>query len=118
MIDIAEFAVVDVETTGLFHRIDRIIEIAVIRVDGNGNLVDEYVTLVNPNRDLGPTHIHGITAKEVNYRKHLCFARCNLQVMSTLTFLAEAVRLAVPTLESHSSRLILLITMQERLHNS
>jgi DNA polymerase-3 subunit epsilon len=65
MIDLAEFAVVDVETTGLFHQVDRIIEIAIIRVDSKGNLLDEYSTLVNPNRDLGPTHLHGISAKDV-----------------------------------------------------
>lgn len=61
-----EYTVVDVETTGLFPEMhDRIIEIAAIRVDSNGNFLDEYVTLINPNRDVGPTHIHGITAKEV-----------------------------------------------------
>lgn len=66
MISNTEFTVVDVETTGLFpQREDRIIEIATIRMDGKGNLIDEYTTLVNPNRDLGATHIHGITAKEV-----------------------------------------------------
>ncbi len=61
-----EFSVVDVETTGLFpdHH-DRIIEIAVVRVNVAGNVLDEYSTLVNPNRDLGPTHIHGICAGDV-----------------------------------------------------
>jgi len=60
-----EFAVVDVETTGLFpERHDRIVEIAVIRVDSAGRRLDEYCSLVNPNRDLGPTHIHGISARE------------------------------------------------------
>jgi DNA polymerase-3 subunit epsilon len=42
---------------------NRIIEIAAIRVDGSGTPLDEYATLVNPNRDLGPTDIHGITAR-------------------------------------------------------
>ena len=60
-----EFAVVDVETTGLFpEKNDRIVEIAVIRVDADGRRLDEYCSLVNPNRDLGPTHIHGITATQ------------------------------------------------------
>jgi DNA polymerase-3 subunit epsilon len=60
-----EFAIVDVETTGLFpERHDRIVEIAVIRVDSAGRRLDEYCSLVNPNRDLGPTHIHGISARE------------------------------------------------------
>jgi DNA polymerase-3 subunit epsilon len=65
-IDNTQFTVFDVETTGLFPQVhDRIIEIAAIRVDGSGTPLDEYATLVNPNRDLGPTDIHGITAKEV-----------------------------------------------------
>jgi len=61
-----EFAVVDLETTGLFpKRGDKIIEFAAIRLDGSGEIVREYNTLINPNRDLGPVNIHGITAKEI-----------------------------------------------------
>ena len=61
-----EFAVLDVETTGLFpggH--DRIVEIAVIKTTGAGEILDEYATLVNPRRDLGPVAIHGIHATDV-----------------------------------------------------
>jgi len=58
-----EYAVVDVETTGLYpERHDRIVEIAVIRMDASAKRLDEFCSLVNPNRDTGPTHIHGITA--------------------------------------------------------
>jgi DNA polymerase III epsilon subunit-like protein len=39
--------------------------VGIIRVEPNGTLGDEFVTLVNPERDLGPTHIHGITARDV-----------------------------------------------------
>jgi DNA polymerase-3 subunit epsilon len=60
------FAVVDVETTGFSPRLhDRVIEVAVIRVSPEGRPADEYTTLVNPCRDVGPTHIHGITASDV-----------------------------------------------------
>lgn len=60
------FAVVDVETTGFSPRLhDRVIEVAVVRVSPERHPVDEYTTLVNPCRDVGPTHIHGITASEV-----------------------------------------------------
>lgn len=58
------FAVVDVETTGLFN-LDRIVEIAVVTLDSAGTIIDEYDTLVNPERDVGPTHVHGITASMV-----------------------------------------------------
>jgi DNA polymerase-3 subunit epsilon len=59
-------AVVDTETTGLFpggH--DRMVEVAALLLDYQGNLVDSYETLLNPARDLGPTHIHGIRAEEI-----------------------------------------------------
>lgn len=60
------FSVIDVETTGLFAAgSDRIIEIAIVRMNQEGGIVDEYCTLVNPCRDIGPTRIHGIHAWEV-----------------------------------------------------
>lgn len=62
----AGYAVVDVETTGLFPgRHDRVVEIGVVLVDRDGRGVDEWSTLVNPARDLGPQHIHGIRAQDV-----------------------------------------------------
>src|SRR3990172_10776779 len=66
MLGAAAFAVVDVETTGFSPRLhDRVIEVAVVRLSPGGLPADEYTTLVNPCRDVGPTHIHGITATEV-----------------------------------------------------
>lgn len=61
----APFAVLDVETTGLSPARDRIIEIAVVRCAPDGSIVDEWSTLVNPGRDPGPTHIHGIQAADL-----------------------------------------------------
>ena len=62
------FAVVDIETTGFSPLVgDRIIELGIVRVDGDGSTVDEYVTLVNPLRDIGPTHVHGITQEDVEH---------------------------------------------------
>jgi DNA polymerase-3 subunit epsilon len=60
------FAVVDVETTGLSPWLhDRVVEVAVVKMDPARGILDEYVTLVNPDRDVGPTWIHGITATDV-----------------------------------------------------
>jgi DNA polymerase-3 subunit epsilon len=60
------FAVIDLETTGLFPaRGDRVIEVAVVRVEPDGSITDRYVTLVNPDRDLGPTALHGISAQQL-----------------------------------------------------
>lgn len=59
-------AVIDLETTGLFpSRHHRVLELAVVMVQPNGSVVDEYVTLINPGRDIGETSIHGISAAEV-----------------------------------------------------
>ena len=59
------FAVVDLETTGLFPKHDRVIEVAVVNLADDCTLTDEWSTLVNPDRDVGPTDIHGITASDV-----------------------------------------------------
>ena len=60
------FAVVDIETTGLSPWLnDRIVEVAIVRVTPGDGISDEYATLVNPERDIGPTHIHGISAADV-----------------------------------------------------
>jgi len=60
------FAVVDCETTGLHNR-DRIVEVAIVVLDGQSlEVVDELDTLVNPQRDVGPTSLHGVTASMVS----------------------------------------------------
>lgn len=64
--DTALFAVIDTETTGIlpgFH--NRIAEIAIIHLDAAGHVTDEWCTLVNPERDLGPQAVHGIRAADV-----------------------------------------------------
>ncbi|WP_441249679.1 DEDDh family exonuclease [Kitasatospora sp. McL0602] len=58
------FAVVDVETTGL-GRSDRVISAGVYQLDGHGEVTDHWYTLVNPERDPGPTWIHGLTQAEL-----------------------------------------------------
>lgn len=62
----ARIAVVDVETTGLNpYRHDRIVELAAVVIDEDGAVIRELATLVNPERDMGPSRIHGLTAKDV-----------------------------------------------------
>lgn len=36
-----------------------------MRIDLNGEILESFDTLVNPGRDVGPTHVHGITAAMV-----------------------------------------------------
>lgn len=60
------YAVIDFETTGLVpERSDRVVEVGVVLSDDAGRIEDEWTTLVNPHRDLGPSHIHGIRAADV-----------------------------------------------------
>ena len=60
------FAAVDLETTGLFPEYHhRVVEVAVVRCLLDGTVTREFSTLVNPQRDIGATHIHGITASQV-----------------------------------------------------
>ena len=57
---------IDCETTG-FSRHDRIVEFAAVEVDvGTGHVVDEIDTLINPERDVGPVDVHGVTASMVS----------------------------------------------------
>ena len=59
-------SVIDCETTGLnAARSDRIIEIAAVVIDTSGTIAREFVTLVNPGRDVGKTSLHGISASDV-----------------------------------------------------
>jgi DNA polymerase-3 subunit epsilon len=86
----ADYVVVDVETTGvLANRTDRIIEIAILRLDADGQIADRYVSLVNPERDLGPTDIHGICARDV-----LHAPRFSEIVGDVVSFMANAVIVA------------------------
>jgi DNA polymerase-3 subunit epsilon len=59
------FVVVDVETTGVYNS-DRIVEVAAVTMSPDGTILDEWETLVNPERDVGPTHLHGIVASMVS----------------------------------------------------
>jgi DNA polymerase-3 subunit epsilon len=62
----AGYTVIDVETTGLSpaHH-DRVVEIGLVYVSHAGEIQGQWSTLVNPQRDVGPTRIHGLTASDV-----------------------------------------------------
>ncbi|WP_169786836.1 exonuclease domain-containing protein [Nitriliruptor alkaliphilus] len=59
--DADRIVVVDTETTGVFPS-DRVVEVALVTLDLDGRIIDEFDTLIDPRRDVGPTWIHGITA--------------------------------------------------------
>ncbi len=53
----------DLETTGFSPYRERIVEVAVVVLDAGGVEQDAFYTLLDPERDPGPTHVHGITAE-------------------------------------------------------
>ena len=60
------FVIFDVETTGLFaSQHHRVVELAAVRIGDNGEIVDEFVSLFNPGRDIGPTSIHGLISSDI-----------------------------------------------------
>jgi DNA polymerase-3 subunit epsilon len=59
------FAALDLETTGLDPGADRICELAVVRFRADGEVLDEYATLLDPQRPMDATPIHGIAAEHV-----------------------------------------------------
>jgi len=59
------FAVVDLETTGLYLSTDRVVEVGIVHLDANAEVTGQFCTLINPGRDVGPTSLHGIAAADV-----------------------------------------------------
>lgn len=62
--DDLEYVAFDVETTG-FNKSDRIVEIGFVTFK-NGQVLEEWSTLLNPLRDVGKSNIHGISASMVS----------------------------------------------------
>ena len=58
------FAVFDLETTGTAHS-SRIVEIAVVKLDAQGRITEEWETLVNPGIPIPNEHIHGVSDQHV-----------------------------------------------------
>ncbi|MDR1512448.1 MAG: 3'-5' exonuclease [Propionibacteriaceae bacterium] len=58
------FAVIDTETTG-FAESDRVVEVGVVLLDPAFGREGTWDTLVDPGRDVGPTHVHNIRPKDV-----------------------------------------------------
>lgn len=68
-LDGVRFAIVDLETTGLDPRRHRILQMAVVMVDGRGEVLDRWATYVRPKwgrlSRLGPVHVHGIRHRDL-----------------------------------------------------
>lgn len=58
------FAVLDFETTGVTPS-DRVIEIAVVHLDAGGAETGRWETMVQPNRDVSNSFVHGLTPTDL-----------------------------------------------------
>ena len=63
--DMADFAVVDLETNGFRPGRDRVVEVAVVRMTSSGAVVDEWSTLVDPEGPVRHGRVHGIFTSHV-----------------------------------------------------
>lgn len=57
------WVVVDVETSGFRPGLARVLSIAALALDADGQVEHSVVSLLNPGVDPGPTHVHGLTAE-------------------------------------------------------
>lgn len=67
-VGLPRFAVVDLETSGLSSRRNRILQVGMVTVEADGTVVDEWETLVKlhwPLARVGPTHVHGLRRKDL-----------------------------------------------------
>jgi DNA polymerase-3 subunit epsilon len=91
------FAVVDVETSGLSFDRHRVLQVAVVTIDGAGSVVDRWSSLVRPHNRwlfrIGPRRIHGLTRARL---------RAAPSAEAVLTELSS--RLAGSTFTAHNAR--------------
>ncbi|MFI7384693.1 TerD family protein [Streptomyces sp. NPDC049813] len=60
-----DWALVDVETSGLIARRDRVLSVTVVTMGPDGEPTGEFSTLLNPGCDPGPVHVHGLTSERL-----------------------------------------------------
>lgn len=100
-------AVIDLETTGLFpFRHDRVVEVAAVIVEA-GEISREFVSIVNPARDIGPSRIHGLSSEDVLHAPEFGeIAGVLLDVLSgTVAVVGHNARFDCQFLESEFSRI-------------
>lgn len=66
------FIVMDLETTGLNPEDDAIVQVGIAKVD-QGEIIDEYCQLVNPNTSIpeAASRVHGFTDKDVENQPYI-----------------------------------------------
>lgn len=77
------YTVVDVETNGLDSTRHRVLSVAALTLGVDGEVLDEFHTLLDPGCDPGPVHIHGLTREKL--RGAPCFDNVHQQLTAHLT---------------------------------
>ena len=101
-------AVIDIETTGLNpYRHDRVIEVAAVLLLPEQGIQAELTTLVNPERDVGPTSIHGLKASDlINAPRFVDIATNLVEVLrGSAVLVGHNVRFDVSFLQSECRRI-------------
>ncbi len=115
-IDNVRFAVVDTETTGLSTDDDRVLQIGVVVVRGDGSVEREFVTYVRRLTwgfgHVGAFHIHGITRRQLRSGMK---PREALETLNRLidgcVFTAHNAKFDIGFLQSDSTRLQVPLTL-------
>ena len=109
-IDRVRFAVVDTETTGLSTDDDRVLQVGVVVVRGNGAVEKEFVTYVRRLTwgfgHVGAFHIHGITRRQLRggIKPREALEELNA-LISDCVFTAHNAKFDIGFLQSDSTRL-------------
>ena len=109
-IDQVRFAVVDTETTGLSTDDDRVLQVGVVVVRGNGTVEKEFVTYVRRLTwgfgHVGAFHIHGITRRQLRggIKPREALEELNA-LISDCVFTAHNAKFDIGFLQSDSTRL-------------
>ena len=100
------YTVIDFETTGFSpQKHDRVVEVGVVYVDPDGTVGDRWGTLVNPERDMGAIHVHGIRASDVHRAPTFAqIAPHLLRALAGRTLVAHNARFDVAFLEHELQR--------------
>jgi len=109
-IDQVRFAVVDTETTGLSTDDDRVLQVGVVVLRGNGAVEKEFVTYIRRLTwgfgHVGAFHIHGITRRQLRggIKPREAIEKLNA-LISDCVFTAHNAKFDIGFLQSDSTRL-------------
>ena len=103
----SDFAIIDLETSGLSANTSRVLEIAILRVDKKGKVLDSFETLINPeSEDVGRSDIHQITYKMLKKAPKFSEIAGNiLNMLSGAVVVAHNAKFEENFLQSEFSRL-------------